>query len=69
MKRSDQWLVNVAVSEAAKPQDGRGAHRAALERAEKALKAKPDDAEARLHRAMAHFRLGEMQKRSTTSTP
>ena len=43
-------------------EDGGGTRRAGLERAEKALKAKPDDAEARLHRAMAHFRLDQMQE-------
>src|SRR5205085_594289 len=36
--------------------------RAALERAGKALVARPDDVEARFTRATAHLRLGELQK-------
>src|SRR5262249_41963694 len=35
---------------------------AALERAEKKLKAKPDELDARFARAMAYFRLGENQR-------
>ena len=60
--RSDQWLVDVAVSEAGKPQPiaDRAGRRST--HAEKALEATPNDAEARFHRATAHFRLGEMQK-------
>jgi len=60
--RSDQCLVDVAVCEAGKPLPIAERARAALEHAEKALKARPNDAEARSLRATAHFRLGEMQK-------
>jgi formylglycine-generating enzyme required for sulfatase activity/tetratricopeptide (TPR) repeat protein len=59
--RGDQWLVDAAVSAASRPRTVAERARAGLERAEKALKAKPDDAEPRIHRAMAHFRLGQMQ--------
>ncbi|MFI5457893.1 MAG: protein kinase, partial [Isosphaerales bacterium] len=59
---SDQLLLDVAVSEAGKPQTIRERAQAARERAEKALKAKPDDLDARLVRATANFRLGESQK-------
>ena len=62
VNRSDQSLIDVAVSEAGKPPPIAERARAALERAEKALEAAPNDAEARFHRAMAQFRLGEMQK-------
>jgi formylglycine-generating enzyme required for sulfatase activity/tetratricopeptide (TPR) repeat protein len=61
-KRGDQWLVDVVVSAASRPRTVVERARAALERAEKVLEAKPDDAEARSQRAMAHFRLGEAQK-------
>jgi formylglycine-generating enzyme required for sulfatase activity/tetratricopeptide (TPR) repeat protein len=61
VKRSEQWLVDVAVSAAGKPQPVAQRVRAALERAEKALKAKPDDAAARSAGATAHLRLGETQ--------
>jgi serine/threonine protein kinase/formylglycine-generating enzyme required for sulfatase activity/tetratricopeptide (TPR) repeat protein len=60
--RGDQWLVDVAVSAASRTRTVAERARADLERAEKALKAKPDNTEARLHRAMSHFRLGQMQE-------
>ena len=59
---SDQLLLDVAVSGASKPQPTRERAQAALESADKKLKTKPDDLDARLARAMANFRLGENQK-------
>ena len=59
---SDQLLIDVAVSGASKPQPTRERAQADLESAEKKLKTKPDDLDARLARAMANFRLGENQK-------
>ena len=59
---SDQLLIDVAVSGAGKPQPTRERAQAALESADKKLKTKPDDLDARLARAMANFRLGENQK-------
>jgi formylglycine-generating enzyme required for sulfatase activity/tetratricopeptide (TPR) repeat protein len=62
VKRGDQWLVDAAVSAASRPWTVAERARRVLERVEKALKAKPEDAEAQLQRAMSHFRLGEMPK-------
>ena len=59
---SDQLLIDVAVSGASKPQPTRERAQADLQSAEKKLKTKPDDLDARLARAMANFRLGENQK-------
>ena len=59
---SDQLLIDLAVSGASKPQSTRERARADLQSAEKKLKTKPDDLDARLARAMANFRLGENQK-------
>ena len=59
---SDQLLIDVAVSGASKTQTTRERAQAALESADKKLKTKPDDLDARLARAMANFRLGENQK-------
>ena len=59
---SDQLLLDVAVSGASKPQPTRERAQADLQSAEKKLKTKPDDLDARLARAMANFRLGENQK-------
>ncbi len=59
---SDQLLIDVAVSRASKPQSTRERILADLERTEKTHKTKPDDLDARLARAMAHFRLEENQK-------
>ena len=59
---SDQLLIDVAVSGAGKPQPTRERAQADLQSAEKKLKTKPDDLDARLARAMANFRLGENQK-------
>ena len=59
---SDQLLIDVAVSGASKPQSTRERAQADLQSAEKKLKTKPDDLDARLARAMANFRLGENQK-------
>jgi serine/threonine protein kinase/formylglycine-generating enzyme required for sulfatase activity/tetratricopeptide (TPR) repeat protein len=58
----DNLLMDLAVSGPGKPQAVRERVRAARESAEKLLKAKPDDLDARLARAMANFRLGEDQK-------
>jgi serine/threonine protein kinase/formylglycine-generating enzyme required for sulfatase activity/tetratricopeptide (TPR) repeat protein len=58
----DQLLVDMAVSRATKPRSIHDQAHAALEKAEKKLKTKPDDLGARFSRAMAHFRLGESQK-------
>jgi hypothetical protein len=58
----DQLLIDVAVSDAGKPETIRDRAQAALESAEKKLKTKPDDLAARLARASANFRLGENQK-------
>ena len=52
----------MAVSGASKPQSTRERAQADLQSAEKKLKTKPDDLDARLARAMANFRLGENQK-------
>jgi formylglycine-generating enzyme required for sulfatase activity/tetratricopeptide (TPR) repeat protein len=60
VKRGDEWLIDVAVSAASRRQTVEERARAALQRAEKALESKPDDVEARLHRAVSHFRLGEV---------
>jgi len=59
---SDQLFLDVAVSGATKPQPTRERAQAALQSANKKLKSKPDDLDARLARAMANFRLGENQK-------
>jgi tetratricopeptide (TPR) repeat protein len=59
---SDQLLLDIAVSGTGKPQASRDRAQAALEAAEKKLKTKPDDPDARFSRAMANFRLGENQK-------
>jgi tetratricopeptide (TPR) repeat protein len=59
---SDQLLLDVAVSRASKPQTTRDRAQAALENAEKRLKTKPDNLDARLARAISYFRLGENQK-------
>jgi formylglycine-generating enzyme required for sulfatase activity/tetratricopeptide (TPR) repeat protein len=61
-KRSDQLLLDVAVSEASQPQTICERAQAALERAEKKLKAKPGNVEAQQARAMAELRLGETAK-------
>jgi formylglycine-generating enzyme required for sulfatase activity/tetratricopeptide (TPR) repeat protein len=62
LARGDQWLADVAVSPAARPQAITERSQAALERAEKALKTKPDDVEARYDQARAHLRLGQTAK-------
>ena len=59
---SDQLLIDVAVSGASKPQATRERAQADFQSAEKKLKTKPDDLDARLARALANFRLGENQK-------
>jgi len=60
--KSDQLLLDVAVSEAGNPQTGRERAQAAWVRVDKTLKAKPEDLAARLVRAQANLRLGENQK-------
>jgi formylglycine-generating enzyme required for sulfatase activity/tetratricopeptide (TPR) repeat protein len=59
---SEQAILDVAVSEAARPQTVRERAQTALAQAEKRLKAKPDDVGAPLARALADLRLGESQK-------
>ena len=59
---SDQLLLDIAVSGASNPQPTRERAQAYLESAEKKLKRKPDDPDARFIRAMANLRLGENQK-------
>src|SRR5262249_15514320 len=59
---SDQLLIDLAVSGASKPQSIRDKSQAAIEYADKKLKTKPDDVDARLSRAMANMRLGDNQK-------
>ena len=59
---SDQLLIDVVVNGASKPQPTRERAQADLQSAEKKLKTKPDDLDARFSRAMANFRLGEDQK-------
>jgi formylglycine-generating enzyme required for sulfatase activity/tetratricopeptide (TPR) repeat protein len=59
---SDQLLLDVAVSGASKPQSTGDRKQAALENADRKLRTKPDDLDARLARAMASFRLGENQQ-------
>jgi serine/threonine protein kinase/formylglycine-generating enzyme required for sulfatase activity len=61
-KRTDQWLVDLAVSSADPPRTPRERGRAGLEAAEEELKANPDDPGARLARAIARTRLGEVAK-------
>jgi formylglycine-generating enzyme required for sulfatase activity len=58
---SDQLLIDVAVSGTGKPQAVRERAQAAVESADKKLKTKPDDVDARFSRAMANLRLGENQ--------
>jgi serine/threonine protein kinase/formylglycine-generating enzyme required for sulfatase activity/tetratricopeptide (TPR) repeat protein len=58
----DQLLVDLVVHAAGKPPLIRERAQAAVDRAEKKLKAKPDDLDARLARAKANLRLGENQK-------
>jgi serine/threonine protein kinase/formylglycine-generating enzyme required for sulfatase activity/tetratricopeptide (TPR) repeat protein len=59
---SDQLLIDIAISGASKPLTSRDRAQAALESAEKKLKTRPHDLDARLSRAMAFARLGENQK-------
>ncbi len=59
---SDRLLIDVAVSGASKAQPTRDRARAVLENADKKLKTRPDDLDARFIRAVANFRLGENQK-------
>ncbi len=59
---SDRVLVNVAVAEADKRLSVLERARAAIERAEKTLKARPDDLGALNARARARLRLGENDK-------
>ena len=59
---SDQLLIDLAVSGASKPQSTRERIQADLQSADKKLKTKPDDVNARLSRATANLRLGENQK-------
>ncbi len=58
----DQLLIDVAVSGASQPQPARERGQSDVQSAEKKLKTKPDDPEARYLRAMAYVRLGENQK-------
>jgi serine/threonine protein kinase/formylglycine-generating enzyme required for sulfatase activity/tetratricopeptide (TPR) repeat protein len=58
----DQLLIDVAVSSAGKKQSPRELAHTALENADKKLKIKPDDVDARFTRATAYLRVGENQK-------
>ncbi len=58
----DQMLLDVVVSGAGKPQTTLDRVKAAIESADRKLKTKPDDLDARLARATGNFRLGENQK-------
>jgi formylglycine-generating enzyme required for sulfatase activity/tetratricopeptide (TPR) repeat protein len=60
--QGDELVLDVVVSTANQPQTIRERAQAALERADKVLKTKPDDLNARLARALANFRLGANQK-------
>src|SRR5262249_9268938 len=60
--RGDQLLLDVAVSAASRPGTIQERARSALERADKALPAKPDNLDARRARAIANLRLGETAK-------
>ena len=60
--RSDQILVDLAISGAPRPPSSRERAQASLASAEKTLKAKPHDLDARFARAMAFFQLGEDSK-------
>jgi formylglycine-generating enzyme required for sulfatase activity len=60
--RGDQLLLDVAASAASQPRTIRERAQSALERADKTLKAKPDDPDARKARAMANLRLSETAK-------
>jgi formylglycine-generating enzyme required for sulfatase activity/tetratricopeptide (TPR) repeat protein len=55
-------LIDLGVSAAPPPLSTRERAAASLQEAEAALKAKPDDVNARFARAWAHFQLGENQK-------
>ena len=59
---SDKILADVSVSGSEPPRSTRERARVSLEVAEAALKAKPDDLNARLARASAYFQLGENPK-------
>src|SRR5262249_30207129 len=59
---SDQLLIDIAMSGVGKPQTPRDQAQAALKIADKKLKAKADDFNSRLSRALANLRLGENQK-------
>jgi formylglycine-generating enzyme required for sulfatase activity len=58
----DQLLIDVTVNAAGKKQSPRECAQAALTSADKKLKTKPDDMDARFTRAMANLRMGENQK-------
>lgn len=61
--QSDKLLIDVAVYSGAEPlRSIRDRAQASLETAEKNLKAKPDDLNARFARVFAYFHLGEYQK-------
>jgi hypothetical protein len=62
VKRGDQWLIDVAVSAASRQRTVAERALAILQRAEKTLQSKPENAAARLERGMSHFRLGEVQQ-------
>jgi len=59
---SDKILADVSVSGSEPPRSTRERARVSLEAAEAALKAKPDDLNARFARASAYFQLGENPK-------
>ena len=58
----DGSLIDLDLAAAPPPPSTKERAASALQAAEAALKAKPDDLNARFHRASAHFQLGEYQK-------
>ncbi|MFI5455786.1 MAG: SUMF1/EgtB/PvdO family nonheme iron enzyme [Isosphaerales bacterium] len=62
LKRSDLWLVDVAVSAAGRQQTVAERARAAVERADQVPNTRPDNADSRTARARAHLRLGAIRK-------
>jgi formylglycine-generating enzyme required for sulfatase activity len=62
VRRGDQIVIDVAISQPGAPRSVQDRARAALARADKTLKAKPEDANARKSRALAYLRLGETAK-------
>ncbi len=62
LERSDQWVIDLAVTGAEPSRTAQERARASLETAEKSLKARPDDLDARWARATALIQLGDDRK-------